>query len=124
MSPVGLKLAHKMHQLAGMLEAGTVLVHVNAQHPGIKLPARYMGRPDVVLALHVAPAEDDRVWCDIGDPTGIVAELVFDEGPFRCGLPWDSLFAAWSEPLSQMTVWQSDVPAEAPIRPRLQLVRA
>ena len=124
MSPVSLKLAHKMHQLAAMLEAGTVLVHVNAQHVGIKLPARYMGRADVVLALHLSPEQDDRVWCDISDPTGVVAQLVFAEGPFRCGLPWDAIWAAWSEPMSQMTVWQSDAPAEAPTRPRLQLVRA
>ena len=104
-----------------MLEHGTVLVHVASTHPGVVLPARFMDRADVVLALHIAPPEDARVWCDVSDPTGIVATLVFDAEPFRCGLPWDSVFAAWSEELHEMIVWK-EAQAMQIGRPKLQLV--
>lgn len=115
-----------------------VNVTFDGRHPDVDVPVRF--RKDARVTIQIAyelpiPIRD----LSVHPVEGIVATLSFDEGRFRCEVPWAAVWAV-QDPQGNGIVWEDQIPAsvrkgeprgperDRPTRPgfrrsRLRLVR-
>ena len=124
MSAADAILSDKRVTIERMLDAGAVMVHVDARAPDVTVPPKFVHEHDLVLCLSLRVRES-RVC--VGKE-GIDAVLHFSAGPFRCILPWGTIIAVYCEATGEACVWNGDalhllrdVPPEP--RPALTLIR-
>lgn len=91
-----------------MVDAGLVLVTIDARAPGVSVPAKFRGMLQLNLSFshrfHIADFEYDDL--------GIRATLSFDTGDHKCIAPWSSIYAMSSEALEERRVFPESFPQE------------
>jgi stringent starvation protein B len=85
-----------------------VLVHLDARRPGVQVPVKYSTDAELRLNLSYRFASRDLA---IGDD-GVSCTLSFGGLPFRCVLPYLSIYAVTSHVTGEALVWPEDLPAE------------
>jgi hypothetical protein len=93
--------------LEGLLEKGTVYLHVNPDTEGVSVPERLKAQPSVILQIGYdmsIPIPDLHI-----DDTGVCATLSFSRSPFLCKLPWSSIFAMVSDD-GKALLWPQNIP--------------
>lgn len=73
----------------------TIFLHVDSRTPGLALPARLIGRPQVVLQVGrdlPVPIPDLQI-----SSLGVSATLSFHGEPHLCVIPWDAVKAMCDE---------------------------
>jgi stringent starvation protein B len=107
-SPV---LPDKREVLEELLEAGPVLVQLDARREGVDVPERFLQDARLVLRLG-RTLTPPIVDLELGE-SGLGATLTFSGVAHRCVLPWPSVYAMVSVSDQRRMVWPDDVPAEA-----------
>ncbi len=127
-------LLNKRQVLERLLDAGMVLVALDARHADVEVPSQYRG--DMQLRLNLSYRFE--LPMKLTD-SGIEASLTFDGLPFSCNLPWDAIFLMVSHTTGQPVLFREDVPQEiasahlpglpdpdapdlSPRRPKLRLI--
>lgn len=129
--------AAKQAAVLELLAGGSAFVVLDPRRPGVEVPEYLRGGPDLVLELGydmAVPIPDLAV-----DERGIVATLSFNQAPYRCVIPWASVYVVHdgqarglqfpedTPPDSPMAKRKSEPPpAEPPKKPRpshLKLVK-
>ena len=98
----------KRELVSRLLEHGKVLVRVEARRPGVQVPPQFMGVYGLPLNLSWGFPDTAMVVND----SGIAATLRFGGKPFRCVLPWASIWGITLVSSGAFQVWKPDVPAE------------
>src|SRR5512141_3171782 len=100
----------KRKTLEALLGRGPVLVHVDARRAEVAVPPRFRADPSLVLRFgyNLSPAIGDLTV----DEDAIAGTLTFAGQPFRCILPWTSVYSAMVEGEQRGTVWPEDVPED------------
>jgi stringent starvation protein B len=99
----------KVDVARAILESSSLHIHLDPRRPGVQVPRRFTGQPQLVLQVGYAmavPIPDLKV-----DDHGVSGTLSFDRAPFRCLIPWSAIYALVSEQ-GRGGVWQQDVPPE------------
>lgn len=96
----------KREMLAGALAAGKTQLRIDTRRPGVRVPDRYLGEPALALNLSWRFAHTEMVLND----HGVAATLRFDRVPFRCLLPWSSIWGLLSPGSDAVHVWPPDLP--------------
>jgi hypothetical protein len=104
----------KQEALTRALKAGLVTVQLDARVSGVELPAQL--RSDSSLRLDLA--RHAPLQLAVG-PKGVGATLAFAGTPFRCFLPWKSIYLILSRRLATADVFWDDCPpaVRATLRP-------
>ncbi len=109
----------KQSQFQAFLDRGSVFVHLDPRRPGVSVPLAVAVRPRAVLQVKRAltiPLPDIEV-----DGEGVRVTLTFGGTPFRCSLPWSSVFSLVADD-GEVTVWPLELPTEvAPPRSPLSI---
>jgi stringent starvation protein B len=103
------KLPKKTDVFATLLLRGSVFVHLDPRKGNVVVPYHLRKQAQVVLQVGTnmaVPIPDLRVTED-----GIHGSLNFKGKPFRCSMPWASIFALVGEDAKGM-VWPEDMPKE------------
>lgn len=99
----------KREQFQAFLDRGSVFVHLDPRRPGVAVPASLALRPRAVLQVKrvlTIPLPDIEA-----DDEGVRVTLTFGGVPFRCVLPWSSVFSLVADD-GEVTVWPLELPAE------------
>lgn len=102
------RAAQKRAMFAELLQEGIAALHLDPRAPGVQVPARFVGQPQLVLnfsyryRLHDFEVDDQVVE----------ATLSFGGQPFFCRLPWYAVFAVTNDGRDKGRVWAQDVPPE------------
>lgn len=99
----------KQSQFRAFLDRGSVFVHLDPRRANVEAPASIKARPRVVLQVRRAlsiPLPDISI-----DDDAVRVTLSFGGVPFRCALPWSSMFSLVAED-GEVTVWPLDMPRE------------
>ena len=121
----------KRELLTRLLENGIVMVRLDARRPGVQVPPRFAEEFDLPLDVSRQFAHASLLL----DSFGVTTTLRFAGAPFRCALPWSSI---WAIRLSDgaFHLFKGEMPVEAdvalndleeespdePARPRLSVV--
>jgi stringent starvation protein B len=97
----------KRQTLLHFLERGVTMVHLDARKEGVIVPPQYAQEPHLRLNLSYKYNIPDF---DMSDRR-IQATLSFSGSPFRCLLPWSSIFGITSH-AGEGQVWPEDLPGE------------
>jgi len=98
----------KKETLLAYLSRGIAMVHLDARRPGVIVPPQYAMDAHLRLNLSYRYGIPDF---DISDER-IQATLSFGGRPFRCILPWGSVFGITSHGTGDGQVWPEDLPVE------------
>lgn len=93
-----------------IVDGENVLIHLDPRRDGVKVPKRFRRKPHLILEIGkdmLIPIPDLEIM-----ERGICATLSFSRKPFRCFLPWASIYAAVGKNSSRGMVWTEDVPKE------------
>jgi stringent starvation protein B len=104
----GIRSAAKKDLLGRLLADRLVLVHVDARRPGVKVPRQFATSHDLLLKLSRRFANTNMVL----DERGVSATLRFSSDPFRCVLPWSSIWEFVEPETSLHCLWEADLPVE------------
>jgi stringent starvation protein B len=106
----------KRQMLQAALEAGKTQLRVDTRRPGVRVPERHEGEPALALNLSWRFPHTDMVL----NERGVAATLRFGGAPFRCLLPWSSIWGILAPGSDAVHVWPPDLPEVlgGPIRPR------
>jgi hypothetical protein len=99
----------KQAQFQAFLDRGSVFVHLDPRREGVEAPASVKARSRVVLQIRRAltiPLPDITV-----DADAVRVTLTFGGEPFRCTLPWGSMFSLVADD-GEVTVWPLELPHE------------
>jgi hypothetical protein len=99
----------KIEVMRALLEHAEAQVHFDARKPGVELPDRLLGSPNVRLDYGyslVPPIPDLTV-----DENGIRATLSFNRVPFETFVPWDAVFLI-ADFSGRGAVWREALPPE------------
>ncbi len=99
----------KLVQFQAFLDRGSVFVHLDPRRAGFEAPASILARPRVVLQVKRTlslPLPDISV-----DADALRVTLTFGGEPFRCTLPWSSMFSLVADD-GEVTVWPLELPRE------------
>jgi stringent starvation protein B len=97
----------KRQTLLHFLERGVTMVHLDARKEGVVVPPQYAQEPHLRLNLSYKYNIPDF---DMSERR-IQATLSFGGSPFRCLLPWTSIFGITSH-AGEGQVWPEDLPGE------------
>jgi stringent starvation protein B len=97
----------KRQTLLHFLERGVTMVHLDARKDGVVVPPQYAQEPHLRLNLSYRYNIPDLEMSDCL----IQATLSFGGRPFRCVLPWTSVFGITSH-AGEGQVWPEDLPGE------------
>lgn len=104
------QLSKKDVALLALLGArDSVFVHVDSRRPGVRLPASWLNKPQVVLQFGralVVPIPDLDV-----SSAGIRATLSFNRSPHSCFVPWAAVYAIISDS-GEGAAYVADIPEE------------
>ena len=84
------------------------MLHLDARRPGVIVPPQYTGDAHLRLNLSYRYSIPDL---DVSDER-VQATLSFGGRPFRCILPWESVFGITSHGTGDGQVWPEDLPVE------------
>jgi len=98
----------KKETLLGFLSRGVAMIHLDARRPGVIVPPQYTGDAHLRLNLSYRYSIPDL---DISEER-VQATLSFGGRPFRCILPWASVFGITSHGTGDGQVWPEDLPVE------------
>ena len=101
------RVPDKRQTLLHFLERGVTMVHLDARKDGVVVPPQYAQEPHLRLNLSYRYNIPDL---DLSDHR-IQATLSFGGRPFRCLLPWTSIFGITSH-AGEGQVWPEDLPGE------------
>jgi stringent starvation protein B len=101
------RVPDKRQTLLDVLERGVAMVHLDARKPGVVVPSQYAQEPHLRLNLSYRYNIPDL---DMSDER-VQATLSFGGRPFRCVLPWGSIFGITSH-AGEGQVWPEDLPGE------------
>ena len=90
-----------------MLGDGMVLVHLDARCPGVRVPLKHVGDPQLRLNLSYRFASHDLHVSH----EAVSCTLSFAGALFLCELPLRSIFAATSHVTGEAVLWPEDSPA-------------
>ena len=102
------RIPTKKETLLGYLARGIAMMHLDARRPGVIVPPQYAGDAHLRLNLSYRYAIADL---EVSDEL-VQATLSFGGRPFRCTLPWKSIFAITSHGTGDGQVWPEDLPVE------------
>ncbi len=102
------RIPTKKETLLGYLARGIAMMHLDARRPGVIVPPQYSGDAHLRLNLSYRYSIPDL---EIDDER-VQATLSFGGRPFRCTLPWTSIFAITSTGTGDGQVWPEDLPIE------------
>jgi stringent starvation protein B len=97
----------KRQTLLQFLERGVAMVHLDARKAGVVVPPQYAQEPHLRLNLSYRYNIPDLEMSD----RRLQATLSFGGRPFRCILPWVSIFGITSH-AGEGQVWPEDLPGE------------
>src|SRR3954467_15021106 len=97
----------KRQTLLHFLERGVTMVHLDARKDGVVVPSQYAQEPHLRLNLSYRYNIPDLEMND----RRVQATLSFGGSPFRCVLPWTSIFGITSH-AGEGQVWPEDLPGE------------
>ena len=97
----------KRQTLLHFLERGVTMVHLDARKDGVVVPPQYAQEPHLRLNLSYRYNIPDLEMSD----RRVQATLSFGGRPFRCLLPWSSIFGITSH-AGEGQVWPEDLPGE------------
>jgi stringent starvation protein B len=101
------RVPDKRQTLLHFLERGVTMVHLDARKAGVVVPPQYAEEPHLRVNLsyryNIPDLETTERW--------IQATLSFGGKPFRCLLPWESIFGITSH-AGEGQVWPEDLPGE------------
>jgi stringent starvation protein B len=98
----------KKETLLAYLARGIAMVHLDARRSGVIVPPQYAGDAHLRLNLSYRYAIPDLEVSD----ARVQATLSFGGKPFRCVLPWASIFGITSNGTGDGQVWPEDLPVE------------
>jgi stringent starvation protein B len=101
------RVPDKRQTLLHFLERGVAMVHLDARKPGVEVPPQYAQEAHLRLNLSYRYNIPDL---DLNERR-IQATLSFSGRPFRCLLPWGSIFGITSH-AGEGQVWPEDLPGE------------
>ena len=101
------RVPDKRQTLLHFLERGVAMVHLDARKPGVEVPPQYAQEAHLRLNLSYRYNIPDL---DLSERR-IQATLSFSGRPFRCLLPWGSIFGITSH-AGEGQVWPEDLPGE------------
>ena len=86
-----MEIPSKRAAMETLLETGSAFVYLDPRAPGVEVPARFRGQPQVVLQFGLNLAVPIR---DLeGDDAGVRGTLSFNRTPFLCIIPWSAVYA-------------------------------
>jgi len=98
----------KREKLRELLEAGMVMIHLDARREGVWVPGELRGDPHLRLNLSYRFRP-----CDIEiDEESVSATLTFGGVPWPCRIPFSALFGMTLHDSGESLVWLEDVPEE------------
>lgn len=100
----------KRKMAEALLASQAIYLHLDARRQGLTVPDYLRRRKHLVLEVghHMAvPIPDLKV-----DADGISGTLSFKHQPFRCIIPWDTIYALATDE-GRGGIWDRDVPADA-----------
>ena len=98
----------KKQTLLGYLSRGVAMVHLDARRSGVTVPPQYAQDAHLRLNLSYRYSIPDL---EVSDER-VQATLSFGGRPFRCILPWDSIFGITCQASGDGQVWPEDLPSE------------
>jgi stringent starvation protein B len=98
----------KKETLLAYLARGIAMVHLDARRPGVVVPPQYTMDAHLRLNLSYRYGIPDL---DISDQR-VQATLSFAGRPFRCVIPWGSVFGITCHGTGDGQVWPEDLPVE------------
>jgi stringent starvation protein B len=98
----------KKETLLAYLARGIAMVHLDARRDGVVVPPQYSMDAHLRLNLSYRYGIPDL---DISDQR-VQATLSFGGRPFRCIIPWASVFGITSHGTGDGQVWPEDLPVE------------
>jgi stringent starvation protein B len=98
----------KKETLLAYLARGVAMVHLDARRPAVVVPPQYAMDAHLRLNLSYRYGIPDL---DISDER-IRATLSFGGRPFRCLIPWGSVFGITCHGTGDGQVWPEDLPVE------------
>lgn len=106
------KLLHKNDALLELLATHySVFVHVDTRKPGVIVPDKLKGQPQVAfqlgLDLKPTPVRHLRV-----EDEGWSATMTFNRRQFDCFVPWEAVWAIIGEETGIGAHWPADIPLE------------
>jgi stringent starvation protein B len=101
------RVPDKRQTLMHFLERGVAMVHLDARKAGVVVPSQYAQEPHLRLNLSYRYNIPDL---DMSERR-VQATLSFGGRPFRCLLPWGSIFGITSH-AGEGQVWPEDLPGE------------
>ena len=105
---MGTRVPTKKETLLAYLTRGIAMVHLDARRPGVSVPPQYAMDAHLRLNLSYRYSIPDL---EIGDEH-VQATLSFGGRPFRCVMPWSSIFGITSNGTGDGQVWPEDLPVE------------
>jgi hypothetical protein len=98
----------KKRLLLLLLDAGAVMIHLDARHPEVRVPERFRTDPELRLNLDYAFRLPDF---HVGE-SGIVASLSFSGQRFLCTVPFAAIWGITRTKDNQTTLFPSSIPPE------------
>jgi stringent starvation protein B len=98
----------KKETLLAFLARGVAMVHLDARRPGVIVPSQYVSDAHLRLNLSYRYSIPDLEVSE----EDVQATLSFGGRPFRCTLPWGSIFGITSHGTGDGQVWPEDLPVE------------
>lgn len=104
----------KHDYLAELLSQGKVQIRLDPRRPGVVVPEQFAHDPVLALNLSWRFPNTDMVL----NERGVAATLRFGGIPFRCRLPWHSIWGIAIPGSDWLQVWTYDLPVELGGPPR------
>ena len=101
------RVPDKRQTMLHFLERGVAMVHLDARKGGVIVPPQYAEEAHLRLNLSYRYNIPDLEMSD----GHLQATLSFGGRPFRCRLPWESIFGITSH-AGEGQVWPEDLPGE------------
>ena len=98
----------KKQTLLGYLSRGVAMVHLDARRSGVTVPPQYAQDAHLRLNLSYRYSIPDL---EVSEER-VQATLSFGGRPFRCILPWESIFGITCQASGDGQVWPEDRPSE------------
>ena len=97
----------KKEAIERLLANGDTMLCVDSRHPEVELPEIHLGKADLRLILNTGFRHPISV-----QEQGVDAELLFGGAPFRCWIPFGSIWCAFNPHTGETLIWPELVPDE------------
>lgn len=97
----------KREAVTAALSGGVVMLHLDTSVPGVRVPGQFQGLGDLRLNVSYRYANVEVII----DESKLAATLSFNGSPFRCILPWESVWAVSMKGATK--AWAESIPEQA-----------